>query len=613
MAKNSAKTVATWVILGLLFFGLIGFGATGLSGNVRTLGSVGEKEIAIQDYARELNRQINQLQQQTGQTLTFSEVEQFGIDRMVLSSLISRRTLDNEAAELGLSAGDGRVAAEVRASPAFQGLDGSFDREGYKFALDRNGLTEGEYESEIREQLARGLLQRAVVAAIPESDTYADVIAAYLGETRSFVWAELDEDDLAEPIPEPTDAELQAYYEANLDAFTRPETREITYAALTPDMILDDVEVDRADLQALYDERIDDYVRPERRLVERLIFPDEDAAAAALARIESGESDFDSEVRARGLDLADIDLGDVAQDRLGAAGEAVFAARPGDVVGPHPTDLGPALFRMNAVLPAQEVPLEEAEADLRVELAADVARRRVQSVGEEIADLIAGGATLEDLSERTDLELGTLTYTDDSRDGLAAYAAFRAEAASARPEDFPELVELEDGGIFALRVDEVREPAPIPLEETREAVAAAWREAQRSERLLARAEEMAATIEETGRFTDQMPAPIAEIGVDRRAVIGGTPPGFVAQVFEMEEGEARAVETESGAIVVQLRGTRAAYPDNARVAADAATLAERAQGGVVQDIFDVFTRAVQTSTEVRLDQSAVEAVNATFR
>ena len=59
-----------------------------------------------------------------------------------------------------------------------------------------------------------------------------------------------------------------------------------------------------------------------------------------------------------------MDLGDVRKIDLGRAGDAVFAAAAGDIVGPLDSAVGPALFRVNAVLAAQETTFEEALPEL---------------------------------------------------------------------------------------------------------------------------------------------------------------------------------------------------------------------------------------------------------
>ncbi len=67
-------------------------------------------------------------------------------------------------------------------------------------------------------------------------------------------------------------------------------------------------------------------------------------------RASTRATTFEQVVAERGLALADIDLGEQARDDLGAAGDAIFALDEPGVVGPLPSDLGPALYRMNAIL-----------------------------------------------------------------------------------------------------------------------------------------------------------------------------------------------------------------------------------------------------------------------
>ena len=143
-------------------------------------------------------------------------------------------------------------------------------------------------------------------------------------------------------------------------------------------MLLDSVAIEESTLRAEYEASEAEYNRPERRLVERLVYLDATAADRAAAQLEVEGTTFEALVQERGLNLADVDLGDVTRLELDAAGEAVFAAEVGDVVGPLPSNLGPALFRVNAVLPAQNTPFEEAEPRLRQRLALDAARRQVE-------------------------------------------------------------------------------------------------------------------------------------------------------------------------------------------------------------------------------------------
>lgn len=613
MAEQKKSRYLVWFIMILVGIGLLGFGTGGLSGNVRSIGTVGDKDISVASYQNILNQQIRAFEAQVGSRVGFQQAQAFGIVDAAQAQLITNRTLDNEASQLGISVGDERVRAEVLQVPAFQGLNGQFDREAYRNTLQRNGLTERDFEDSIREEMARTLLQGGVVGGVPAPTAYADALVQFVGEERDFVWATVTAADLTAPIAEPTDADLTAYYEANPDQFTKPEAREITYAWLTPNMIQDSLDVDENIMREVYNERIADFVRPERRLVERLVFVDQAAATTALERVNAGEINFDDLVAERGLDLSDVDLGDVAIEDLGAAGETVFAATSGDVVGPLNSSLGPALFRMNAVLAAEEITFEEASVQLREELSADRARAVILDSSEIINDLIAGGATLEDLAAETDMTVGQISWTEADQSGIAAYDAFRTAASQVQEGDFPELLNLADGGVFALRLNSITPPTLQPFEEVTEAVARGWNAQATQDAVIARAEELATEIAPLTNFETLGLVAKTETGLTRRSFVEGTPPGFMLEIFEMDVAATKVIDNANSAIIVRLDNVNAPNTADVQSLAERQSVGDAAAAGIAQDIFQAFSASVQGRTDVAIDQNVLNAVHAQFQ
>ena len=612
MADKKKPRYGAWIIVGVLLLGLAGFGTGGLSGNIRNIGTVGDKDVTVASYQRALNEQIRGLSAQFGQQISFQQAQAFGLDQMALSQVVLLRTLDNEASQLGISVGDARVFERLRSIPSFQGA-GGFNRETYRLALQQTGQSAAEFEAEIREETARSLLQGAVVSGIPAPQALADTLVQYVSETRSITWAVVDGDDLTSPVPGATPAAQQEYYDANPDEFTLPESRDITYVWLTPNMIIDDMVVADAAIERLYNERIAEFQQPERRLVERLVYLDQARAEDAVARINAGEATFEDLVAERGLTLTDIDLGDVSQEDLRGAGEAVFAADTGAVVGPYNSPLGPAVFRVNAVLAAQEIPLEEATPELRDELAADAARQFINDSADSIIDLLAGGATMADLAERTDMRLGTINWTPENTEGIAAYDAFRAEAAAVEAGQFPEIFDLADGGIFALTLDGIVPPTLQPLDEVRDAVSEAWQAQERQAAVIARAEEISEEILPLTGFETLGLEPFVEEDLTRRAFVEGTPPGFNDALFEMGIGDVRVIDAEDRALIVRLDDISAPDLADEAVIAQREAMAENARAGIAQDIFDAYATALQQSTEQSLNQQTINAVNAQFQ
>lgn len=608
--KHLSKTFV-WILMGMLVVGLAGFGAVNFTGNASAVATAGSQEITVQDYARELQREQQALQQQTGQAMPMQQMITFGMDRAVLSRLVATAALDNEVEQLGLSIGDETLLNEIMQIESFQNAAGEFDRDTYKFALDRVGLTERGFEEDVRRETARILVQSAIMAGAEMPDTLADVMVAYIGARRSFDWVQLKTDETAMISLAPSEAELQEFYDANPALFTLPETRKITYAVLSPDMVQDEVEVDEAALRALFEERAAEYQVPERRLVERLVFASEEEAATAKAQLETGGTTFEALVADRGLDLSDIDLGDVTAADLGAAAEGVFAAAPGAVAGPLPTSLGPALFRINGTLEARSTSFEQAKPELREEVAAGRARRLIESQSEDINDLLAGGATLEELASEAGLKVETIEWTAASGDGIAAYSAFRDAAAAVTEDDFPEAAFLEDGSLFALRLDAVLPERPEPLADARDKALRGWNEEQRLKAMRTRAEGIKARAEANGAFDEGLTVN-SEEGLTRTAYLDGTPADMMNQLFGMEPGELRIVSDAESTVILKLNAVLEPLESDEMAALETALGAQLDQA-LAEALFQAFARDAQLRAQPAVNQQAINAVHASFQ
>jgi len=606
--KRKGSVVLVWVLMAMLVAGLGGFGVTNFGGGTTSIATVGDRSIDVTDYARALQQEMQAFSAQIGQPVTMEQAQTLGLDRQVRQRLITAAALDNEAARIGLSVGDTRVAQEIMSNDAFMGVSGTFDRETYRFTLERNNLTEPAFEARVREDLSRSLMQGAVAGGFAAPAPMVSALQGWIGEKRGFTLLRLTEADLPVPLPDPTEADLRAFYDANAAPFTAPEAKRITYAALLPEMLSDSVQLDEVALRAAYDERIAEFVQPERRLVERLVFPTDAEAAAAKARLDAGET-FEALVEERGLTLADIDIGEQSRDDLGAAADAIFALTEPGVTGPLPSELGPALYRMNGILVAQTTSFEDAREWLAAEQMSDAARRAIADRIEELDDLLAGGATLEDLASESGLQLGTVDFAPGVDAPIAGYEAFRTAAAAVQDGDFPELIQLEDGGVVALRLDDIIPPTLKPYDSVAEDVASGWRADALAKALSARAVEVKAAVEggaSPGAFG------IAEVTLSmaRDGFVEGAPDTLLPAVFEMAQGELRVIEGPDFVGLVQLNSIQPAATDTPDALAMKAEIATQLQQALAQDAFQMFSTALIAEAGITIDDAALAAVNA---
>lgn len=608
-AKNSISNVLVWIILILLIVALAGFGVSGFGGNVRSVAAVGDSEVDINAYARELQNQMSQVSQARGEAMNVQEAQAVGLDRLVLQNLLAQAALDESARLAGLSVGDTTVSEQILALPNFTGPDGSFDRASYEFALDNAGLTVSQFEESIRRDVSRSLMQGAVTAGLTAQPAFVNAIYNFVGEERGFSYAVLGESDLESAPPEPDSAAVDAYYEANPSEFTTPETRSITYAILTPDMLVDQMELDEDSLRILYEERSADYNRPAMRIVDRLVFADQTAADDAKAAIDAGEIGFDALVEDRGLTLSDVELDTVTEEDLGDAGPEVFALEDLGVVGPLPTDLGPALFRVNAILTAQVTTFEEALPELREILADQRARRLIEDEIDPLDDLLAGGATLEELADESDMELGQLDWVPGMVEGPAIYGNFQVLAATVGSDDFPEIETLEDGGIFALRLDAVNPPQLQPLEEVRDAAEAGALADAIKTALGTQVEDYKSRLEAGEDFPSLGLTATIQPGVTRNGFVENLPETLLADLFDAEANDILIVEGTDTLYLVRVDSVRP--PDLSDPATEAirARLNGEISAAMAQDLLAQFAQAVQAEAGISVNDAAINAVH----
>lgn len=608
MASNSKPMtrIFSWILLGFLFLGLAGFGAANLGGSVQSIGAVGDRDIPVTTYARALQNELRATEAQFGQQLSMQQAQAFGITNRVLSRVVIETALDSEAERIALSVDDAAVAKDLNNIQAFKGPDGQFSRENYRFSLKNAGYSETEFEESVRTESARTILQAAIIAGNTMPSTAIDTVLDYLTETRNITLTTLTADDLTQTIADPDLAALETYYKDNIATYTLPERKQITYAILTPDMVLDQIDISDDALRAAYDARRDEFNQPERRLVERLVFLDADQARAKLAEIDAGTTDFETVVADRGLALADIDIGDVTMSELGEASAGVFAANLDQVVGPFDTDLGPALFRVNGILVADVVTFDEARDQLFDELATESARRMIDAKSTEIDDAMAAGATLEDLEKEFGMRVDVVMYHDGTDAEVAGYPNFRAVASAVQDGDFPTVEPLNDGGIFSVRLDGIEPPAPMPLDEVMDQVSADWRTAQTRAALEAFANDAIASGAVAGSSTSLRDLKRTDVGAVATAEI-------LAAAFELSVGDKTVLMQNDNAVIVQLDAINKGDRDSDDTKALRANIEQQFGASLADDLFNVFATQIQQSAGISLNQQAINAVHANFQ
>ena len=614
--RSKISKVFFFFVLSLAVLAMVGFGLTGIfsqsiSASVATVGDV---DVSADDYFRSIQNEIQSTSQQFGTQLTVDQALLFGLDRTVLQRLLTQAAYENEAKRLGISVGDETVRDSLLSNQGFQGLTGNFDKDVYEDALRRSGMNPAEYEALVRKDATQLLIQAAVAAGAKLPDEATLAIFNYIGETRDFTYTRVGANNITTAIPAPTNDELAAFYEANPDGFTQPLTRHITFVSLTPEMISQDLEIDEQRIEALYESRGSEFNTPAKRFVERIVLGSQAEADETRRSLDSGDMTFEILADTRGLSLADIDLGDVTARDVGTAAAAVlFASEEPGIYGPVTTDLGPAIFRVNAAISELSVPLSEVHDDLRRELAIEDAGSMIGDVADLVIDLVASGASLEEIADETDMRLEKIDLLEGETDGIAAYAAFREEASASEVGEDRDVVNLEDGGIFVLRLDDITEEFVKPMAEVEAEVLAGQQAAKTQDMIVARANRIAEAvgISNVGSLNDFAGTLQMETatGVSRTSTIPDLPPQVVQDVFGLTVGELAVVEDVDGAIVVELNSVAPFDPSEEDSAGILEQVGAQQAQQVANDMMLYFGAALLSLSEPTVNQTRIDSLH----
>ncbi|MDG2820194.1 SurA N-terminal domain-containing protein, partial [Vibrio parahaemolyticus] len=186
---------------------------------------------------------------------------------------------------------DTQVRSMILDMPQFQS-NGQFDQEIYQASLRRAGFSPDSFAEYMRRELVREQLLNALQNSefILPGEVQAE--GKLFTQTRDIRTIQIDLAEFAKNI-ELTDEEIQEYYKANPDNFTRPEQVKVSYIELSAEALKEQVNVSDAEVKKYYDEHLNKYSSEEqRRVAHILVEGDDEAKAQAILDELNAGADF---------------------------------------------------------------------------------------------------------------------------------------------------------------------------------------------------------------------------------------------------------------------------------------------------------------------------------
>jgi peptidyl-prolyl cis-trans isomerase D len=623
MSKNIFGRVILAIFAGLIVVGFGFFGIRDVFNNFRAgqLATVGGVDIGVQQYRYEYQNELQRLQRQAKRAITNEEARQAGLDRQVLSRIVTGAALDQEAAKLGLAISDAEIAKGIKADRTFFGPNGAFDQARFDELLRDNGFTETSY---VREQRAGALRQQIGVAATGAVKTPEILLAAintFANETRKADYFILPAPDVSRGAV-PSDDAIQSFYDLRKDSYRAPEYRKIELLTLTPDQIAQTLTVSDEAARTLYDrDSAQRFSAPEKRAVAQLTFPDRDSADKAAQRIAAGES-FDAvagDKQARGV-LADLGVSAKAAIFDKAVANAAFALPQPGVTPPVQGQFGWVLARVARIEPGQVKSFDEVKSQIKAEIAAAQAKGEARKLHDRIEDLRSAGKTLAQAAQ--ELGLQTQSYVTDAAG--AAKGAHGNGVPIPTLAGSPELlkaifasdvgvdndsVSRKDGGFAWFEIGGV-EPSRVPaLDDVKAAVIYALQESQAQRDLAAKANELARRIDAGESLATLAAAngaqPQQAQGV-KRSGAGSLSDAAVAQIFGVPVGAAGVALADKGGRYV-FKVTDAVTPPLDLKDPAIAGLAPRLDAALSSDLFGQYIAGLETQLGAKVNETVLRS------
>lgn len=628
--KSKIGIVVTLAFLGLIAvaFASSDVANTGTFGGVAggdRVAVVGDRTISTSDLSQNVSNAWQQSRQDDPTLSMEGFIANGGFDA-VLDQMISRFALGEFAESMGLRAGPRLVDSEIVNEPSFRGTDGQFDPDAFRAVLRQRSLS----EATVRDDLALSLLARQTVVPIsyqtrmPQS--FARTYAQLLNETRVGDAVRIPAGAFA-PEGDPTDEQLQAFYDENRANYIRPERRVIRYAAFDESALGDLPPVTDEQIAARYQADAVLYRASEERTFTQLVVPTEAAAQAVIDEVRGGMS-LSASAQSKGLattTVTEVEQADFANTASQAVAAAAFAADSGALVGPVRGSLGWYVLRVQDVNVIPSRSLADATDEIRETLEGERRGEALNELTERFEEEFSRGKTIEEAAAELDVELQSTpqllatgqVYGQPGQPPaeLARVVGFAFELG----ESEPQVAEIVPGTAFMIfEVGEIFRSAAAPLSEIRDQVAFQWRRdrgmagaSAAASRILERVEGGMTLAAAAAAEDVDLPAP-ERLTLNRQELAAsGQVSRATVLFFSMAEGTAKrvAVEETNSWFVVELNEIQA--PDLAASEDGEALIANTAaqlSATLGEEYVQQFVTAAQDSMEVERNDAGITAV-----
>jgi peptidyl-prolyl cis-trans isomerase D len=584
----------------------------GLSGG--TLSKVGDREIKATEVRQEIDRAIRRVLIEENKVVSLEDAVNNGMAEREYLSLEYQNTLLAFADKMGIRASAEALKPYLERNQVLTNAFGKVDMASLQAEAQERGMSARDFEVFLQDFLTQRYVEVAALSAVNMPDVLSEPFIKYFGETRTLSFARPGPTAL-EGVAQPTDAELQAWYDRNQARFAQPERRRISALVYTPDDFLDRAAPTDEEVRAHYDTNIRAYSTPETRVIVEYKSPDRNVVQAFVDLGAQGIPLDQALAQSPGIEVVERSV-QPEQIEDEAYRQLLFQMEPGKLDG-RALQLaeGQPYFTMmvKSVTPGTPTPFEQVVEQVRRDLAMPEASRLFEESAEPFRDA-AGGQSLEAIGEQFGVPVYSLAAIDaqgrtargDTAQLLVGNRDAMADLFTLTPGQMTTVYE-DDNKRSMFRLDEIVPPATPALADVKDAV----REIVVRERLIAAidasATAMVAAVKGGAEFgpsaaSNKMEAqpPITVTREGNQQV----DPALITGAFALKTGEVGIVRGSSGeAWVARVDAVIPATPESTMILR--LQMGQQISQSLQEDLAEVFQRGLQKEVPFQRDEEAI--------
>ena len=482
---NSLFTKIILSVTALSFMSLFG-----VSGYINTANSnkpvikVDDLEISQSEFNFMLQKELAKLKEMDSESPEEAEAQKAEISAELAKIKLDDLLLENTMKKFKVDVSDNLISQIIQISPQFMN-NGQFDREMYKWYLNKNNMTEQDLIAEIKRNIGRKILIETQISGFNVPEVLQKQMQKVLGQRRTFKYIKLAH-DAAKVERQPSQEELDQYYEDFNEEFRIPEKRDIKILSLPLETIENSINVSDDDINTYYKEHIEEYEQPEKRHVLQMVFENEADAKNAMTKLSS--KDFMDVAKESGQSEEDTDFGEVAKSDLSDdLAHIVFSLNKGQTSQPENINGSWQILKVTDIVPANITPREQANAQIKKTIQEEKAYDGSYELMTRLEDKLGAGSSLEDIANEFNISLADIKnlsedgFSDNTNPHLADLLKNKDVIDAAFSYNAGEISQTIEGddGLIIVEVEKIHESHIQPENEVVDKITKLWLESEK--------------------------------------------------------------------------------------------------------------------------------------